>query len=137
MQILTFQQAFSKLNNLSNLSTIFPSYSQVSGKFPTLLFHSFVVKSNIFSCNSCIMVASSTQVLINFPAQYCFHSEIQCLLQQFQHSSLKYYSSLSTFSIVLFYSFNRKSNIFSSTINSYKISIHTFSIFIIRDCQDN
>ena len=70
------------------------------------------MKSNIFSRNSNILVASSIQVFINFSAHYCFHSEIQCFLRQFQHSSCKYYSSLSTFSIMLFHSFIRKSNIF-------------------------
>ena len=36
-QILAFQQA------LSNFSILIPSVSQVFGKFPTVLFHSFVV----------------------------------------------------------------------------------------------
>ena len=57
-QIQAFQQAFS---NLSNFSTIFAGFSQVFGKSPTVLFHSLVVKSNILSSNSSIMVTSFIQ----------------------------------------------------------------------------
>ena len=81
-------------------------------KFPIVLFHSLVVKSNILCNNSSILVAISIQVFINFPTQYCFYSEIQCLLQQFHHSGCKYYSSLSTFSTVFCHSFLKKSNTF-------------------------
>ena len=88
-KILAFQEAF------SNFSILIPSVIQVFGKFSIVLFHSFVVKSNIFSSNFSIMVASSIQVYIKFPAQYC-----------------KSYSSLSTFSIMSFHSFIRKSNPF-------------------------
>ena len=69
-QSLDFQQAF------NNFGILIPSVSQVSRKFPAVLFHSFVVKSNIFSSNSNILVTSSIQVFIKFPKQYCFHSEI-------------------------------------------------------------
>ena len=69
-QTLAFQQAF------SNFSILFPSCKQVFGKFPIVLFHSFVVKSNIVFSNSSILVASSIQVFINFLPRYCFHSKI-------------------------------------------------------------
>ena len=72
-QIQSFQQA---LRNLSNFNTLFLGFSKVSDKFLTVLFHSFVVKSKIFSSNSSVLVSSSIQVFINFLAQYCFHSEI-------------------------------------------------------------
>ena len=108
-QIQAFQQAFS---NLDNFSTLFPCSSQVFGKFSTMLFHSFIVKSNIFSNNSSILIASYIQVFISFQAQLCFHNQIQCLLKQFQHSGCKYYSSLLTFNTVLFHSFIRKFNTF-------------------------
>ena len=55
-QILAFQQAF------NNFSILIPSVSQVSDKFSAVLFHSFVVKSNIFSSNSSILL----QVLFKF-----------------------------------------------------------------------
>ena len=58
-QIQAFQQAFS---NLSNFSTIFPGFSQVSGKFPTVLFHSLVVKFSIFSDNFSILITNFIQV---------------------------------------------------------------------------
>ena len=52
-----------------SFSTSFQSnFSQVSGKFLVVLFHSFVVKSNIFSSNSNILVVSSIQFFINFLA---------------------------------------------------------------------
>ena len=88
-----------------------------------MLFHSFIVKSNIFSRNSSILAASSIQV---FLTQYCFHSEIQCLLQQFQHSSCKYYSNLSTFSTMLFHFFIRKSNTF---LQQSILALFPFSFF--------
>ena len=54
--IQAFQQAF------SNLSTLFPGFSHVFGKFLTVLFHSLVGKSNIFSINFSILIASFIQV---------------------------------------------------------------------------
>ena len=66
MKILAFQRAFNNLSNFSNFITLFPGFNQVCGKFSTVLFSSFVMKSNIFSNNSNIMVASSIQVFINF-----------------------------------------------------------------------
>ena len=41
---------------------LYLGFSQVSGKFPTMLFHSFIVKYIIFSSNFSILVASSIQV---------------------------------------------------------------------------
>ena len=68
-QIQAFQQAF---NNLSNFSTLFPGFSQVSKKFPAVLFHLFIAKSNIFSSNSSILVASSIQVFIKLSSTILF-----------------------------------------------------------------
>ena len=64
-QILAFQLVFT---NLSNFNILFPSLDQVFDKLLAVLFYSFVIKSNIFSNNSNILIASFIQVFINFPA---------------------------------------------------------------------
>ena len=122
-RILAFQQAF------SNFSTLFPNFCQVSCKFPTVLFHSLVVKSSIFFINFSILAnCKFYSSLSSFQEQYCFHSQIQCLLQQFQHSSCKYSSNLSTFSIVLFHSFLRKSNTFLQQLIPIRFSFVRFPL---------
>ena len=73
-QILVFQQAFKKFKLSTNssfstsfqqshqFSTLFPCFSQVSGKFLAMLFHSLIVKSSFFFSNFIILIASFIQV---------------------------------------------------------------------------
>ena len=67
-QIIVFQQAF------NNYNTLFYGFSQVSGKFPIMLFYSLLVKSNIFSSNYTILVTYSIQAFIKFSNIVLFHS---------------------------------------------------------------
>ena len=92
-QTLAFQSAF------ISFSILFPSFSQVL----SISQHSVI--SFLHSENISLEISTFYfQVLFNFPTQYYFHIEIQCLLQQFQHSIFKFYSSLSIFNTVLFHS---------------------------------
>ena len=61
-QQLILDVIFIKSYIFNNFNALFPCFSQVYDKFIVVLFHSFVVKSNIFFNNYNIMVASSYQV---------------------------------------------------------------------------